>query len=111
MKKRLVIGMIVLVTSSMFLWGCKSSNKNLTETQADRQEYAKNAYELGLVEALAVIVMPPEESAEGQKLIHQAMSQELSIEEQKKVMDKVFEMLSEYIAIDEYGLGEIDQQL
>lgn len=50
---------------------------------------------------MAVIVMPPEEAAEVQDLIHQAMEQELSLEEQEKVLDEVFGLLSEYITTDE----------
>lgn len=98
MRRRLVIGVSVVILS-MGLWGC-SLNETPTET-SDRQEYAENAYELGLAESLAVLLMPPEEAAEVQDLIHQAMEQELSLEEQEKVLDEVFGLLSEYITTDE----------
>ena len=98
MRRRLVIGGSVVILS-MGLWGC-SLNETPTET-SDRQEYAENAYELGLAESLAVLLMPPEEAAEVQDIIHQAMERELSLEEQEKVLNQVFERLSEYITTDE----------
>ena len=55
------------------------------------------------------MVMPPEEAAELQDIIHQAMEQELSLEEQEKVLDEVFELLSEYITTDIEGLDMYQQ--
>ena len=97
MKKRLVIGIIVGV---MTLGVCGCSLKSDAEIKEERQEYAENAYELGLAEALAVALMPPEESAEVQEIIHKAMSQELSLEEQEEVTEEIFSMLSEYITTE-----------
>ena len=108
MRRRLVIGVSVVVLS-MGLWGC-GLNETPTET-SDRQEYAENAYELGLAEALAVALMPPEEAAEVQEIIHEAMSQELSLEEQEKVTEKIFEMLSEYITTEYDGMDNMYDQL
>ena len=106
MRRRLVIGVSVVILS-MGLWGC-SLNETPTET-SDRQEYAENAYELGLAESLAVLLMPPEEAAEVQDIIHQAMERELSLEEQEKVLNQVFERLSEYITTDIEGLSMYHQ--
>ena len=106
MRRRLVIGGSVVILS-MGLWGC-SLNETPTET-SDRQEYAENAYELGLAESLAVLLMPPEEAAEVQDIIHQAMERELSLEEQEKVLNQVFERLSEYITTDIEGLNMYHQ--
>lgn len=106
MRRRLVIGVSVIILS-MGLWGC-SLNETPTET-SDRQEYAENAYELGLAESLAVLLMPPEEAAEVQDIIHQAMERELSLEEQEKVLNQVFERLSEYITTDIEGLNMYHQ--
>ncbi len=106
MRRRLVIGVSVVILS-MGLWGC-SLNETPTET-SDRQEYAENAYELGLAESLAVLLMPPEEAAEVQDIIHQAMERELSLEEQEKVLNQVFERLSEYITTDIEGLNMYHQ--
>ena len=109
MKKRLVIGMVVVITScAIALCGCGMSKAD--ETQNDRQKYAQNAYQLGLLESMAVMVMPPEEAAELQDIIHQAMEQELSLEEQEKVLDEVFGLLSEYITTDIEGL-DMNHQL
>ena len=108
MRKRLVIGMVVVITSvAMALYGCGMTKAE--ETQNDRQQYAQNAYQLGLVESMAVMVMPPEEAAELQDIIHQAMEQELSLEEQEKVLDEVFGLLSEYITTDIQGLDMYQQ--
>ncbi len=109
MKKRLVIvGSILMLTVSVV---CGCSLKETTEISADRQEYAENAYELGLAEALAVALMPPEEAAEVQEIIHEAMSQELSLEEQEEVSEKIFEMLSEYITTEYEGMDNMYHQL
>lgn len=40
--------------------------------------------------------MPPEEVEKVQELIHQAMDQELSTEEQEEVWDQVFKLLEPY---------------
>lgn len=40
--------------------------------------------------------MPPEEAEKVQELIHQAMDQELSTEEQEEVWNQVFELLEPY---------------
>lgn len=111
MKKRLVIGMTVVIMScAIVLGGCRSLQTPETpDTQEDRQEYAENAYELGLAESLAVLLMPPEEAAEVQDIIHQAMERELSLEEQEKVLNQVFERLSEYITTDIEGLNMYHQ--
>ncbi len=110
MRKRLVIGMVVVITSgAMALYGCRGSNPKTQEIQADRQEYAQNAYQLGLAESLAVMLMPPEESREVQDIIHQTIEQELSLEEQEKVLDEVFGLLSEYITTDIQGLDMYQQ--
>lgn len=98
MKKRLVIGISILVLTVSGVCGC--SLKESTETSLERQEYANNAYKLGLAEALAVMVMPVEEAAKVQEIVHQAMEQELSLEEQEQVLDKVFELLNEYITTE-----------
>lgn len=113
MKKRLVIGMTVVIMScAIVLGGCRSLQTPETpDTQEDRQEYAENAYELGLAESLAVLLMPPEEAAEVQEIIHEAMSQELSLEEQEEVTEKVFEMLSEYITTENYEGLDMYHQL
>ena len=108
MRKRLVIGMVVVITSgAMALYGCGMTKAE--ETQNDRQQYAQNAYQLGLVESMAVMVMPPEEAAELQDIIHQAMEQELSLEEQEKVLDEVLGILREYITTDIEGLDMYQQ--
>ncbi len=106
MRKR-VIGMVVI--TCMALYGCRGSNPKTQEIQADRQEYAQNAYQLGLAESLAVLLMPPEEATELQDIIHQAMEQELSLEEQEKVLDEVLGILSEYITTDIEGLDMYQQ--
>lgn len=106
MRKRLVIGMVVGVVA-LGVCGCtslKSDAQIKEECKEERQEYAKNAYNLGVAEALVVTLMPPEEAAEVQSIIHQAMNQELSLEEQEKVLEEVFSCLSEYITTDLEGL-------
>ena len=89
MRKRLVIG-IMMVAMSCSLCGCENS-----DTPTDRQKYAENAYQLGLAESTALLIMPPEKAAKIQEKIHKAMNEELSLEEQEKVLEEVLKSLEE----------------
>ena len=100
MKKRLVVEMlltlVITLVIGMWIGGRFKADELKAEIQAevwaemreDRQQYATNAYNLGILEFTAVSTMPPEEAAKVQELIHQAMEQELSLEEQEKVWNR-----------------------
>ena len=115
MKKRLVVEMLItlgiVLIIGMWIGGRFKADELKAEIQAevwaemreDRQQYATNAYNLGILEFTAVSTMPPEEAAKVQELIHQAMEQELSLEEQEKVWDQVFELIEPY-TIRSYGI-------
>ncbi len=111
MKKRLVVEMLLTLGIVLFIgiWTGRhlKADELKAEIQAemreDRQQYATNAYNLGILEFTAVSTMPPEEAAKVQEVIHQAMEQELSVEEQEKVWNQVFELLEPY-TIRSYGI-------
>lgn len=64
----------------------------------EKQSYAENAYNLGKAEFLAVSIMRPEDAAEFQNKIQQIIDSDMTLEEQKKKIDEIFQILEEYIA-------------
>lgn len=86
--------------------GIEQENESLEQEndalQKEKQPYAENAYNLGKAEYIALSIMKPEEAAEIQKEIQQIITSNLTLEEQKKKIDEIFQTLQEYIA----GKGE-----
>lgn len=62
----------------------------------EKQQYALNAYNLGIAEYVGLENMPQEESAEFQRKIQEIVNSELSLKEQEEAMDEIFAILSEY---------------
>lgn len=66
----------------------------------EKQQYALNAYNLGIAEYVGLENMPQEESAEFQRKIQKIVNSELSLKEQEEAMDEIFAILSEYSDIN-----------
>lgn len=66
----------------------------------EKQQYALNAYNLGIAEYVGLENMPQEESAEFQRKIQEIVNSELSLKEQEEARDEIFAILSEYSDIN-----------
>ena len=98
--EKILRGLILLITG-IIIGSIMLESFNSKEYLKERQKYAQNAYNLGKAEWLAILNMPPEEAAKLQEKIQQAMDSELSLKEQEKVMEEVFQIIEQYIAGEE----------
>lgn len=76
--------------------GVLIASASYKERLQERQQYAQNAYNLGIAEYLGLAKMSPEDGAEFQKKIQEIVNAQLSLQEQEKAMVEIYTILQEY---------------
>lgn len=98
--EKILRGLILLIIG-IAMGSIMMESFNSKEYLQERQKYAQNAYNLGKAEWLAILNMPPEKATKLQEKIEEVMNSELSLKEQEKVMEEVFQIIEKYIAGEE----------